>query len=227
MRNLKSIAVTLSALVLAPAIASAQNAVTVPINNWSYQRHSSTATEGYLRGSAAVIQAAGQKNYLDSVAAVNYQEALKRRIENSSRYVKTYFENKEINRQYREKYAPVPPSKERWARILESSLPDRLTAEQFNHTSGKLVWPHILRAEEYAAFRNRIDELVANRTPDNSGDGSPVQRELKELIDGLRVLLQSNSDDYSTSQFASATWFLRSLDYEAKLPLTNQVAVSS
>ncbi|MFK7738421.1 MAG: hypothetical protein AB8B50_20520 [Pirellulaceae bacterium] len=227
MKNLKSIAFALSALILAPAIATAQNAVTVPINNWSYQRHSSTATEGYLRGSAAVIQAAGQKNYLDSVAAVNHQEATKRRIENSSRYVKTYFENKEINRQYREKYAPVPPSKERWARILESSLPERLTAEQFDHASGKLVWPHILRTDEYAVFRNRIDDLVASRTPDNSGNGSPAQRELKELIDGLRVLLRSNSDDYTTSQFASATWFLRSLDYEAKLPLTGHAAAAS
>ncbi len=210
---------TLTVLVAASSIANAQQAVTTPINNWSYQRHASTATEGFLRGHAAVVQAAGQARYLNSVAAVNYQEAARRRIENSNLYVKTYFENKEINRQYREKYAPVPPTKEQWARITAAALPDRLTAEQFDPTTGALIWPHILRTDEYKAFRTRIDELVSNRTPENSGDGSPSQRELAELIDGMKLLLKSNVGTVSTSQYGAAKWFLMSLDYEAQLPM--------
>ena len=206
---------------VAGSFASAQTAVTTPINNWSYQRHSSTAAEGFLRGTATVIQAAGQKNYLDSVASVNYQEALRRRIENSNLYVKTYFENKEINRQYREKYASAPPTEERWARITAASLPDRLSESQYDPNTGKLVWPHILRGEEYAAFRKRVDELFASRTPDNSGDGSPSQREIANLIDGMKMLLKSNIDTVSLSQYGNAKMFLVSLDYEAQLPLDN------
>lgn len=211
------------ALVAVSSIASAQNAVTVPINNWSYQRHASTATEGYLRGSAAVVQAVGQRNYLNSVAAVNHQVALQKRIENSGLYVKTYFENKEINRAYREKYAPVPPTKEQWQRITQASLPDRLTAEQFDPATGQLVWPHILRTDQYKAFRDRIDTLISSRTPENSGDGSPSQIELNELIDGMKMVLKSNIDNVSASQYAGAKWFLLSLDYEAQLPLNGKV----
>lgn len=213
--------------VFAASAAMAQDAtVVVPINNWSYLRHSSTATEGYLRGAATVVQAAGQKDYLDSVAAVNYQEALRRRISNSGLYVKTYFENKEINRQFREKYATVPPTKEQWERITEASLPDRLTAEQYDANTGRLVWPHILRSDHYTAFRNRIDDLFASRTPENSGDGSPAQRELSRLIDGMKLLLKDNIDSVSASQYGAAKWFLMSLDYEAQLPLNSNPALA-
>lgn len=205
---------------LVASVAMAQNAVTTPINNWSYHRHSSTATEGYLRGHATVVQAAGQATYLNSVAAVNFQEANRRRIENHNLYVRKYFENKEINRQYREKYAAVPPTKEQWARITAAALPDRLTAEQFDPQTGALVWPHILRTDEYRAFRDRIDTLLANRSPENSGDGSPAQRELAELIDGMKMLLKSNIDTVSVSQYGAAKWFLMSLDYEMKMPMT-------
>ncbi len=208
--------------VTASSVAMAQNdPVTTPINNWSYLRHSSTATEGYLRGSATVVQAAGQATYLNSLAAVNFQEATRRQIENHGLYVRTYFANKELNRQYREKYAPVPPTKEQWERITQAALPDRLTAEQYDPATGRLVWPHILRTDEYKAFRDRIDQLFASRSPENSGDGSPSQRELNSLIDGMKLLLKSNISTVSGSQYGAAKWFLVSLDYEAQLPMSS------
>jgi len=55
--------------------ANAQPAIAAPIQNWSYIHHSSTATEGALRGQAEVISAAGTYRYMDSLAIVNYQEA--------------------------------------------------------------------------------------------------------------------------------------------------------
>lgn len=203
-----------------------QGVIAPPISNWSYQRHSSTATEGYLRGQASVIQAVGQAVYLDSIAAVNYQEAARRHIENHNLYVKNYLENRELNHQFREKYAAVPPTKEQWARITEASLPDRLTPEQYDPSTGRLVWPHILRGEEYAAFRERIDELIATRTPDNSGNGSPSQRELSALVDGMKLLLKNNIDNVSASQYGAAKWFLLSLDYEAELSMQTPAAVT-
>lgn len=215
------------ALMVAGPVASAwgqnpadQGAVIVPINNWSYQRHASTATEGYLNGSARVIQAAGQKNYLDSVAAINGQTAYTKALNNSKLYVKTYFERKEINRQYRDKYDSVPPTKEQWARITKAWLPDRLTPEQYDVATGKLIWPHVLRTEQYAPFRDRIDVLMSQRTPDNSGDGSPSQLDIDELVEGMKMVLLSNIDNMSSSQYASAKWFLLSVEYEAKMPLT-------
>lgn len=226
MTMLKS-TLALTFAVLTTSVALAQSGgdpvAQVPINNWSYQRHASTAGEGYLRGSAAVIQAAGQQTYLNSLAYVNFHEGNRRRIENGSLYVRRYLENKELIRQYREKYAPVPPTKEQWARITEASLPPRLTAEQFDSATGNLVWPHILRDAQYTAYRERIDQMMATRTPDNSGDGSQSQRQLTQLIDGMLLLLKDNVKNVSTSQYGSAKTFLLSLDYEIMMPLTTQV----
>jgi hypothetical protein len=197
--------------------ANAQNGVlTPPISNWTYQNHASTAAEGFLQGQAAVVTSVGQANYLNSVAAVNFQEAVRRNIENHGLYVRTRIENRELNRQYRERYEAPQMTQERWQRIIAASLPERLTAEQFDSATGRLIWPHILRGDEYKAFRDPIDELLSSRTPETSGDGSPNQRELDQLVKGMMALLKSNIDTVSASQYGSAKWFLMSIAYEAK-----------
>lgn len=206
--------------------AAAVGPVAPPIVNWSYVGHSSTLQEGYLRGAAAAIQSVGQANYLNSIAAVNLQEATRQAIENQNTYIRNTLENRELIQQYRERYRPRAPTKEEWQRVTEASLPDRLTPDQLDPITGQLVWPHILRTDEYRAFRERVDVLFSNRTPDNSGDGSPSQRELASLIDAMKMLLKSNIKTVTLSQYSSAKWFLRSLDYEAQLPLQNLPAVN-
>lgn len=202
--------------------ANAQNgAVIAPINNWSYQNHASTAAEGFLQGQAAVVRSVGEANYMNSVAAVNFQEAVRRNIENHGLYVRTKIENKELNRQYRERYAAPQMTQERWQRVIAASLPDRLTADQFDSATGRLVWPHILRGNEYKAFRDPIDELLASRTPETTGDGSPNQRELDQLVKGMMALLKSNIDTVSASQYGAAKWFLMSIAYEARHALSH------
>ncbi|MFO1066316.1 MAG: hypothetical protein U0892_20865 [Pirellulales bacterium] len=188
----------------------------VPMNNWSYQHHSSTADEGYLRGAGALVQSAGQANYANSLAAVNFAEAYRRQIENSRLYVQVYLERREMVRAYLNKYGNHPPTKEQLERVAQAALPDRLSNEEYDPASGKLVWPHILRDESYAAFREKIDQLMAVRTPDNSGDGSPWQREMALLVDSLKRTLKQNIDTVTPQQYARAKWFLLSLDYEAK-----------
>ncbi len=209
-----------------PAVAPV-GPVAPPIVNWSYVGHSSTLQEGYLRGAAAAIQSVGQANYLNSIAAVNLQEANRQAIENQNTYIRNTLQNRELVQQYRERYRPRAPTKEEWQRVTEASLPDRLKPDQFDPITGQLVWPHILRTDEYRPFRERVDVLFSNRAPDNSGDGSPSQRELASLIDAMKMLLKSNIKTVTLSQYSSAKWFLKSLDYEAQLPLQNLPAISA
>lgn len=193
-----------------------------PINNWNYQDHASTAEQGYLQGVASVFQGAGQANYMNSLAAVNFQEAYRRQLENNRLYVQVYLERREMVRQYLDKYGNHPPTPEQLARVAKNALPDRLTAEEYDPATGKLVWPHILRDPVYAPYRERIDELMASRTPENSGDGSPWQRELHQLVDGMIRLLKQNIETVTIQQYARAKWFLISLDYEGTLPPGHQ-----
>lgn len=208
-------------LLVAVALAGtgfAQNAAIVPIQNWTYYNHASTAAEGFLRGQAAAVEAVGQAQYMQSLAAVNHAEATRQQIENQRLYVKTRLANREDVQSYKERYARRPITKEQWQEFAKRALPDRLTPDQYSN--GKLVWPHILRMDEYAPMRKRIDELVASRTVDNSGDGSPMQRELASLVDSMKILLRQNIDTLSSSQYGNSRWFLTCLDYEMKFPLT-------
>lgn len=203
----------------------AQNVAVAPINNWSYYHHASTFEEGYLRGQAAAVQAVGQANYMNSLAAVNYADATRIQLENRRLYVKTNLANREDVQSYRERYARRPISKEQWQEFSKRALPDRLTSDQYSN--GKLVWPHILRMDEYAPLRKRIDELVASRTVDDSGDGSPTQREIASLVDSLKILLRENIDSLSTSQYGNSKWFLMCLNYEMKQPLTTDPSLQA
>ena len=214
------------ALTAAASSASAQNnsVALAPITNWSYGHHSATFEESYMQGAASVLQATGQANYANSLAAVNFQEAYRRQLENSRLYVQVFLERREMVRQYLDRYGDHPPTKEQLERIAKNALPDRLTADEYDLSTGKLVWPHILRDDAYAPFRKKIDELMASRTPENSGDGSPWQRELHQLIDGMKRVLKQNIDTVTAQQYARSKWFLVSLDYEGTLPLSQAKA---
>jgi hypothetical protein len=210
-------------LALAAALCSAQaNAqqdpiAQVPMYNWNYQHHASTADEGYLRGAASVAQATGQQNYSNSLAAVNFAEAYRRQLENSRLYVQVYLERREMVRAYLNKYGNHPPTREQLERVAVSALPDRLSAEEYDPVSGKLVWPHVLRDDAYTPFRNRVDQLISVRTPENSGDGSAWQRDLSQVVDSMKRVLKQNIDTVTPQQYARAKWFLMSLDYEGRL----------
>lgn len=204
-----------SLLALSASVTYGQVA-TPAINNWSYQNHASTFEEGWMNGQARVIQAIGQTNYLNSVAAVNLQEAASKWIDNRKKFVTTYYENKAYSQEMRDRYAKRPPTKEQWERITLNSLPDPLTSQQYDRSSGRVVWPHILRTGEYDAFRNRIDALMVSRTADNDGDGSPFQKEVCSLVDAMKMLLKTNIHNVTETQYADAKAFLRSLDYEVK-----------
>lgn len=191
-------------------------AIAYPASNWSYVNHSSTPAEGFLRGSASVINAAGQFNYYTSLAEVNRGEAIRRAIENEKLYVKTYFEIKEMRAQYYEKYGPKPISREIQRLANEAALPRDLTDDQYDRSSGTLFWPHILRQVEYEAMRKQVNDLFAARSMENSGDGSANEKAISQHLDAILRLMIHNQKSMTPQQFSNASAFLKSVRWEAK-----------
>src|SRR6187401_2178315 len=107
------------------AIASAQSyssglgyASYTPANSYypgGYGDHSSTAEEGILQGWASVLQAQGQANYLNSLAATNFEEARSRYLKNRELATDTYFRNRKLNLAAREAERPTRLSTEQYA----------------------------------------------------------------------------------------------------------------
>jgi hypothetical protein len=190
--------------------------VAAPTQNWNYINHSSTFTEGALRGQAAVVSAAGEMVYLDSLASVNYAEASRRWIDNSVAATRAIYERRAIREEYLEKYGPKPFAGEARKRALDAYLPKRLSAEDFDPKLNKISWPHVLRQSQYEPIVSNIDQLFAARNVDNSGDGSVTQLQIGKLCHSLRGLLRENISRYSAAQYVDALEFIRSVDLESK-----------
>lgn len=192
-------------------------AIAYPSSNWSYSDHSSTYEEGVMRGQASIINSAAELSYMNSIAAVNYQEAQRRAIENSVALSKAYLDRKEMQDEYLKRYRQKPFVGEARQKIVEYYRPKKLSATQFDANSGKIVWPHILRQAQYAPVRNEIDAAFANRSFETSGNGSDNQLQVKKLVKTFAALVRENLSNMSVDQYIEAQGFLRSVDAEAKL----------
>lgn len=190
--------------------------VAAPIQNWNYTNHSSTFTEGALRGQASVLSAAGEMVYLDSLASVNYAEASRRWIDNSVAATRAIYERRAIREEYLEKYGPKPFAGEARKRALDAYLPKRLSVEDFDPKLNKISWPHVLRQSQYEPIVADINQVFAARNVNNSGDGSITQFQIGKLCLSLRGLLRENISLYSAGQYVDALEFIRSVDLESK-----------
>ena len=194
-----------------------------PIANWSYTGHSSTLTEGALRGQSAVISSMGQTVYLDSLAAINYTDAYRRAIENSVALTKSYYERREIREEYMQKYGEKAFVGEARRKFIEYYQPKRLSAQEFNSQNGKLSWPHILRQQQFAPVKEKIDEVFGIRDFSNSGDGSATHREIYPLCNALTGLLRENIGNMTSDQYINGLEFIRSVELESRTALSAEL----
>jgi hypothetical protein len=225
MKNWIGVGIVLAGGATSDSLQAQGPAIAAPISNWSYLDHSSTYTEGALRGQSAMISAAGQATYLNSLAAINYTEAVKRAIENSVAITQAYYDRREIREEYLKKYGPKPFVGEARRKAIEYYQPKRLSAQEFDSKLGKLHWPHVLRQEQFEAIISQIDEAFAKRTPETSGDGSSSHRKLAQLCNALSGILRENIANVSVDHYISSREFIRSVELEAKTPMSAEAVI--
>ena len=121
----------------------------------------STAGEGYARGVGAVIQAQGQKNLSDSQAAINLTDARSSQIDNQVKSVNAFWEKKDIyDQRQQEEFAKIGAKRSAY---MEKHGLGYLTPEEFDRTTGAVVWPKILEQKEYDQYRNTLDGMFKKR----------------------------------------------------------------
>ena len=210
---------TYSLFCISSSAANAQTAIAAPIQNWSYVRHSSTATEGALRGQAEVISAYGTYRYLDSLAVINQQEAYRRAIENRHAQIVRYFEQRAIVFEYREKYWPKAFVGEPRRQAIERAKPKKLTARQFDVQTGKLNWPYELKDAKYKDAKDTIDRYFARDSGQERGMGTECEVEVTRLCLAMKKLVCDRSNDLTSNQKIYTVDFLDSVIRECSTPL--------
>jgi hypothetical protein len=127
-----------------------------------------------------------------------------------------YFELRRMNQRYRDERRSPSLTPDQIADLNASRLPRRLTPDQWEPSAGVLLWPAPLRGEEHAPGRARLEQLFAERTPEDSGVGSAAYGEVRRLTWRMRDQLARRAKELSVEEFSVANKFLASLAYEAR-----------
>ena len=121
----------------------------------------STAAEGAMNGAANVIQAQGQKNVSDSQARINNEDAYSKAIDNSTKSVNAFWQQKDIYAQ-RQQQQFNEIQRQRQFYLSRHGLTS-LTPEEFDRASGTVVWPRVLEQKQYDEYRVELDKLLKQR----------------------------------------------------------------
>ncbi len=184
----------------------------------------STAAGSYYTGLGNAIRSQGQFNLDTSAAAINMTEAERRRIENSKQWTETFFEKRRINQAYRDSQRRPPGNSETWVRLAQAGTPQRLSPNELDPVTGRITWPPGLLNEVYAADRQKLDELFADRALVHGAIGPQTHAQIASTINAMLETLKSLIREYETNQYIAARNFLNSLSFEASAPPPNYSA---
>jgi hypothetical protein len=123
--------------------------------------NASTAGESYARGVSGIIQAQGERNLNNSQAAINAQDAYSMAIDNSTKSVNAFWEQKDIYKaRQQQEFAEI--GRKRSDYLARHGL-ESLTPAEYDRTTGQITWPKVLEQKEFDKYRSTLDELMRKR----------------------------------------------------------------
>ncbi len=222
-------------LITSPGLAPGQDgsagssggvAIAYPDAGFSWLNHASTSDEGFLRGASMVIESAGRGNYYHSLAAVNYQEAYRRAIDNSVSRAEAYYKRKEMRQEYQERYGRKAIDMETAQKLAAARTPDRLSQEHYDAEVGIVQWPYPLDAAIFSAHREQISELLVSRNENLAGWGSRNYEMVRREVETMKDLLETVRNSLDTNRYVHALRFLESIQWEARFAPDTEVLTS-
>jgi hypothetical protein len=194
---------------------------------WGFVGAGSTAAGSALLGGAALTAAAGEAEFMDSMAQKNYQDAYEHWVENQKLREATYYDMRRAYASYRAESHIAAPTPEQSLALSRSRLPRRMSEEQLDPHGGQIKWPEILLRDEFASDRAAVERLFAERTarPYDAGRGTRNFREVRQVTDGMHDRLRSLLSAITPDEFIVGNKFLNSLAYEARFVPDSTVAV--
>ena len=180
---------------------------------YGVHHHASTAAEGAARGVADVIRASGEANLHHSLAARNYEEAHSRYLDNRIKKVDTFWTVRSVYD--RNKALKDAQRHERTSRKLAKSRLEPMAPHEFDDASGRIAWPSLLTAEEFAPHRLRVEALLETRAVYGT---LPVHdyAELRGLVLDWRKQIMREQSSYPRESMLASLRFLVRLDHHLK-----------
>jgi hypothetical protein len=190
-----------------------------PGRGYGQDSYSSSYEEGVLSGLGSLASAYGQANFMNSLAAVNMQDAYARYLQNAERSTETYFRMQQINKAAREANRPQRLSYDQYVAMAKKYAPDGLSEYQYDRTLGRLNWPAVLTSEEFAAEREALNRAFMVRSPTDAGAASAFHSNVRRITDSMNAKLRAEFDQLGTAEYLAAKKFITGLEWESQQPL--------
>lgn len=187
---------------------------------------SSTALEGYLRGSAVLTRAQGEKNLMDSQALGFIEDARSKYFDNRVKFTETQFQIKELKYNYRELQRQRALAKRLKGKQLKPQVDQevaksyQLSEFQFNPVTGAIYWPQDVASPRYAAYRHRIAMLMDQMVKYGVAHDEFYRNELARACDQFMDQLRADASDQERlrdANYQEAIRFLVGLKYTPHL----------
>ncbi len=173
--------------------------------------NASTVGESYQRGAASVIQASGEAAVNASQARINNQDAYSKAIDNSTKSVNAFWEQKDIYNQRLE--AELAETTQRRNEYLAKHGLTSLTPAEFDRTTGTINWPKVLEQTQYDPYRSTLDKAFKQRAYAGALTGDEYMQATKANKD-WRTLLASQKDVYPSGILSQMTRFVLKVNRE-------------
>lgn len=215
---MKAISISLVLALAAHAVAQAQYGGGTGIDDGLLTLRATTPAEGYSRGIADLVRSGGLYNLRTSEAALKAAEAREYEMGNATQAISTYFQIRQLNREYRAAKRRPRPSKEDLARYSRARGPKPLGPSELDTVTGRLSWPVLLRAKEHARYRTQLARLFTHRAlvaDISTEDYLKIHR----FTSAMKTDLKQRIRQVPPEDYIRATKFLDSLVYEARKPM--------
>lgn len=175
-----------------------------------------TVAGNYLYGQSQVIRAQGEFLNNQSQAAINFEDARAKNLENQSAYTRTYFEKQKLNRDYRETTRPAKATNEQLVRIAKDGAPGRPGRSELDQPSGIILWPEALMDRRFDGYRKELEKLYGERTATNYGTTSALYGDVQRVAGQMRAELKDQIHEMDSAEYLAARKFIDRLAYEAR-----------
>ncbi|MEL6894758.1 MAG: hypothetical protein AAFP90_01465 [Planctomycetota bacterium] len=194
-------------------------AIAYPSQNFSWLDHASTISESHNRGVAAVIQASGEANYYHSLAAINYEVAIDKRIENRTKALEHRYKRQDMYLAKLKDRSQRLDSDKHQAMMMKYA-PERLS-EGEGMRDGMIVWPYPLDSNVFTQHTTNLQRLLASRTPENTGRDTRLSALVRRSIAEIKLMLDRHSNIITVGEYVAADDFLQRVEWEAMHPPKN------
>jgi len=148
-----------------------------------------------------------------SQAASQFETARSQNIENRYKATQAYFDLRRMNREYRAAEAGPRATQEDLIRWAQAGRPRPLSSSEMNPYSGELLWPRALTLNAFAANREVIEGIAADRA--KYGAVSMDQSiTLRNNVDAMLAGLKDRIRDFDANTYLAGKNFLESLSFQ-------------